>query len=217
MSLPIFPLRAVLFPGAPLSLRIFEERYLRMLAERSTIDPIFGISLIKSGAESDDEPAFHRVGATARLVALNAQGSRLVDAVVIGHRRFRAVEENWDRGYALAEVEDLPDLRADPGLGSDLVIAAHASYKSYLAGVAAVVGMEYDTPALGSDPETASFEIASRLPLDTWEQQELLENTDPISRLHRVRALLSREIALLHGAGMVGVPIRAAGDRFTLN
>jgi predicted methyltransferase len=77
--------------------------------------------------------------------------------------------------------------------------------------------MEYDTPVLGADPETASFDIAARLPLDTWEQQQLLENTDPVSRLRQVVAFLGRELALLRGVGLVGTPLRSAGDRFTLN
>ena len=34
MSLPIFPLNTVLFPGEPLPLRVFEDRYLRMLRDR---------------------------------------------------------------------------------------------------------------------------------------------------------------------------------------
>lgn len=216
VSIPIFPLKAVLFPGAPMPLRIFEERYLRMLAERTTVDPVFGISLIVSGAETDAEPSFHRVGTTARLVSLNAQGSRLVDVVVVGHRRIRAVEEHWSRGYAIAEFEDFPDVDSDPVLGGNLAAAAQTAYRTYLEGVATTIGMDFEAPGLGVDPEAASFNIASRLPLDTWEQQELLENTDPISRLRRVVALLGREIALLHG-GMVGAPLRTAGDRFTLN
>jgi len=217
VSIPIFPLNSVLFPGVPMPLRIFEERYLRMLAERTTVDPIFGISLILSGAETNSEPTFHRVGTTVRLVALNAVSSRLVDVVVVGHRRVRAVNENWNRGYAMADVEDLPDLVSDSGIGSELVTAAHAAYETYLKGVARTIGMQYDTPELGSIPETASFDIASRLPLDTWEQQELLENTDPISRLQRVASLLRRENALLRKSGIVGVPLRSVGDRFTLN
>ncbi len=217
VSIPIFPLQTVLFPGAPMPLRIFEERYLRMLAERAAVDPIFGISLIMSGAETGATPSFHRVGTAARLVALNAQGSSLVDVVVVGHRRIRAVEENWSRGYAMAEFEELPDVNSDPILGRNLVIAAHTAYETYLNGVATTFGMEYDTPVLGADPETASFDIAARLPLDTWEQQQLLENTDPVSRLRQVVAFLGRELALLRGVGLVGTPLRSAGDRFTLN
>lgn len=217
VPIPIFPLKAVLFPGATMPLRIFEERYLRMLAERATVDPIFGISLIVSGVESGVEPTFHPIGTTARLAALNAVSPRLVDVVVIGHRRMRTTDENWSRGYAMAEIEEFPDLASDPALGSELVTTVHAEYQSYLKGVAGMIGMEYDTPLLSDSPEAASFDIASRLPLDTWEQQELLENADPIWRLGRVSALLHREISLLHGAGMAGVPLRSTGDRFTLN
>ena len=32
-ELPLFPLNTVLFPGMPLSLRVFEERYKQMINE----------------------------------------------------------------------------------------------------------------------------------------------------------------------------------------
>ena len=47
----IFPLETVLFPHTPLALRVFEERYLKMLGaclEAET--PSFGVVLIERGS-----------------------------------------------------------------------------------------------------------------------------------------------------------------------
>lgn len=217
MALPIFPLHTVLFPGIPLPLRIFEDRYLRMLADRATIDPVFGIALIESGQEAGSEPTFHRVGTTARLVSLNAAGAQRVDVVVMGSRRIRVGAEDWTRGYATADWEDLPDGAYDRDEAADLVAMAQAMYGKYLKGIARLVRMDFDAPALGQDAETASFEIASRLPLHTWEQQAILEDSDPLSRMRAVHSLLDREISLLYRGGMAGVPVEHPGDRFTLN
>ena len=51
-SLPVFPLGSVLFPHMPLALRVFEERYLKMIgALLETDDLVFGVVLIERGSE----------------------------------------------------------------------------------------------------------------------------------------------------------------------
>ncbi len=41
--LPLFPLEAVLFPGVPLPLHIFEPRYKEMIGECLTRKSLFGV------------------------------------------------------------------------------------------------------------------------------------------------------------------------------
>ena len=55
-SLPLFPLGTVLFPGADLSLRIFEPRYLDLVRACCRDDSGFGVCAILAG---------HEVGAPA--------------------------------------------------------------------------------------------------------------------------------------------------------
>ena len=50
-TLPLFPLHAVLLPGATLGLRVFERRYLDMLRECSRNNTHFGVCLILDGDE----------------------------------------------------------------------------------------------------------------------------------------------------------------------
>ena len=50
--MPMFPLGSVLFPYMPLRLRVFEERYLIMLADLLKTDQArFGVVLIERGHE----------------------------------------------------------------------------------------------------------------------------------------------------------------------
>ncbi|MGH8088898.1 MAG: LON peptidase substrate-binding domain-containing protein, partial [Stenotrophomonas sp.] len=64
-TLPLFPLHAVLLPGAALGLRVFERRYLDMLRECSRNDIPFGVCLILDGEEvgAPATPAAHGVEA----------------------------------------------------------------------------------------------------------------------------------------------------------
>jgi len=217
MPLPIFPLNTVLFPGIPMPLRIFEERYLRMLADRTPNDPAFAISLIVSGEEVGGSPLFHAVGTTARLVSINALAANRVDIVVVGDRRVRITAEDWARGYAVAETEDVLDESSDRAEAAREAAAARDRYGAYVRGIAQLVDLKFQAPSLSRDAAAASFEIASRLPLHTWEQQSILEETNPLSRIRTVRSLLDRELALLFKGGVAGVPLFYPGDRFTLN
>ena len=64
-SLPLFPLQTVLFPGGELGLRIFEPRYLDMIARAMREASSFGVVAIRDGTEVG--PAdFYAVGTTAR-------------------------------------------------------------------------------------------------------------------------------------------------------
>lgn len=217
MPLPIFPLNTVLFPGIPMPLRIFEERYLRMLADRTPNDPAFAISLIVAGKEVGGSPLFHAVGTTARLVSINALAANRVDIVVVGDRRVRITGEDWDRGYAVAETEDVPDEAGHLTEATGESAAARRAYGEYVRGIARLVDLKFQAPSLSRDAAAASFELASRLPLHTWEQQAVLEEIDPLVRIRAVRSLVDRERALLFKGGVAGVPLFYPGDRFTLN
>ena len=55
-ELPIFPLPVVLFPGMPMPLHIFEERYRTMLSDIRAGDNLFGLSYFDPSASDKDMP-----------------------------------------------------------------------------------------------------------------------------------------------------------------
>jgi len=87
-TLPLFPLRTVLFPGALLPLHIFESRYRELLAElaiRPTEERLFG--LLPPGLDAElPEPG--AVGTVARLRGIQQLADGRSNIVVSGERRF---------------------------------------------------------------------------------------------------------------------------------
>ena len=55
-ELPLFPLPVVLFPGMPMPLHIFEERYRKMLADIRAGNNLFGLSYFDAGSSDKDMP-----------------------------------------------------------------------------------------------------------------------------------------------------------------
>lgn len=66
MTLPLFPLNTVLFPGIPVYLHIFEARYKQMIEQCIAEERSFGVVLIREGVE---------VGGSGRTVCCRLYGS----------------------------------------------------------------------------------------------------------------------------------------------
>ncbi|MGL5862787.1 MAG: LON peptidase substrate-binding domain-containing protein, partial [Phycicoccus sp.] len=113
-SLPLFPLGAVLLPGARMPLQLFEPRYLdlaRSLAEEPSEQRCFGVVLIRKGHEVGPDAAadLHGIGCEARVDAMAlAEGpfGTVVHLVATGVRRFRldAVDQDAPTPYLTGTV-----------------------------------------------------------------------------------------------------------------
>lgn len=99
---PVFPLRNPCFPGHRVQLRIFEDRYVRMLKDIED-HPLFVISLISSGEETGAMATPYRVGTLAEFEDMERQGDFLI---VRPKGRQRVYLETFDR-------ESKPYLTAD--------------------------------------------------------------------------------------------------------
>jgi len=88
-EIPMFPLGSVLFPAMPLALRVFEERYLKMMGAILDNEPSeFGVVLIERGFEVGGGDKRFDVGTTARILQIEAPDGPLA-VVARGGRRFR--------------------------------------------------------------------------------------------------------------------------------
>ncbi|WP_141577012.1 LON peptidase substrate-binding domain-containing protein [Actinomadura sp. WMMA1423] len=203
--LALFPLGTVLFPGQVLPLRLFEDRYRRLvgdLLERP--EPrAFGVVAIELGHEVG-EGAAHRlaeVGCVAELREVRPHPDGRYDIVAVGARRFRVKELDRSRPYLRGEVEFLSE---ESGAGAGpLAARVRRLFRRYRhrlgaagAGGAIVAGgpAEAEPP---QDPVALSHAIAASLVLDVHEKQRLLECEDAALRLAAERDLLARENRIL--------------------
>jgi Lon protease-like protein len=218
--LPLFPLGLVLFPGMLLPLHLFEERYLRLTEERSGADPIFGVVLTKQGREVGDQPEIHHIGTSARLLGAGRYEDGRYDIVVRGGRRFRVDDGDWTASYFTASVNWLDDVPlAAPAASQVSALStqvAHA-YHQFLAAFEQATGAEVAADELPDDPIDLGYASCARIPLNTWERQELLEEASPGDRLDKLLAILRRERALLEQTGAGGATIDRPGMGFLAN
>lgn len=112
VSLPLFPLGTVLFPGGHLPLRIFEVRYLDMIRKCHKVAAPFGVVSLTAGAEVNtpaQTESFNNVGTLARIDDLAAPQAGLLTIRCTGLQRFEITRrEKLKTGLWIVDVTCLP-------------------------------------------------------------------------------------------------------------
>ncbi len=196
MRISLFPLQAVLFPGASLPLHIFEPRYRDMIGRCLEHDESFGVCLILEGEEVGGPAIPHPIGTEAAIIASRRLPDGRYEILIEGRRRFRILRLDEARSYLRAEVEFLGERpgAADPGL----VEAATKLFEGVLQRLDRSGQWAVDDSWKELDPSALAYKIAAALPVEEDAKQEVLEMPDAASRLWRVAELLMR----LHRVGI---------------
>jgi Lon protease-like protein len=180
--IPLFPLEVVLFPGMPLPLHIFEQRYRTMIARCLSENLEMGIILAA-------ETGIVKVGCTAEIVEkLKEYPDGRTDILCEGRALFRVVEILNEREYqeAVAEylVEDV--LPQDPEKETQLIERFQVCH-------ALVFGQPWIASSRDEEISLA-FQMAARLPLELEAKQALLEIPEESARrpflLQKINELL---------------------------
>jgi hypothetical protein len=185
-SLPLFPLRTVLFPGGLLPLRIFEPRYIDMIGRCMQQGGEFGVVLIAQGGEVGEVTCLAEVGCSARIVDFENLPDGLLGIMCRGERRFHLRgHHTQDDGLHIGNVDWLVD-GPDAPLGAE----HHA-----LGRVLRQVISEYGELQRFLQPDFdhaawVSYRLAELLPLARAMQQAMLEIADPVERLERLAPLV---------------------------
>jgi Lon protease-like protein len=187
-EIPLFPLNTVLFPGGPLSLRIFEPRYVDMIGRCMREQQGFGVVLIREGAETGPVQ-FHEIGTLARIVDFNQLPEGLLGLATIGGERFRVRSHRVQSdGLNVGEVEWL-GLDPPSELPEEYV---HLS--ELLESLLAELGEAYQhVEPSPKDAAWVSYRLAEILPLTVESRQFCLELERPLERLRLLDALITRE------------------------
>ena len=187
-DLPLFPLRAVFFPGGRIALQVFEARYLDLMSRSLRDGSDFGIVNITQGNEvrraGDDETQFASVGVTVRIDQVDMPRSGLMLVSLMAQRRFRmGAVSVVDNGLWTTQALDLPD---DPA-------AAPLPERAALVEMLRNLMARFEgrgTPFAGEPRWNDAGWVANRwselLPIEASERQALLEVDDPHERLARV-------------------------------
>jgi Lon protease-like protein len=196
-EISLFPLNVVLFPGMPLPLHIFEERYKAMIQRCLNDNAPLGVVLIREGSEVGRPATPHRIGTCAHIVRAERLPDGRMNLLTVGTDRFQ-IADLWeeDSGYLRGNVTFFEDA-APSGFErtAELGQRARRLLAPYLSAlIAGLTLREKDIP--DQNPASLSLWIAPLLNAPDAFKQSLLEMTSTTERLKQEIELMERQSLL---------------------
>ena len=189
MTLPLFPLNTVLFPGCILDLQIFEARYLDMVSACMRRGEGFGVVALLEGREVGEAARrFSTLGCEALIRDFQQRPNGLLGIRVEGGRRLRVGEVSVQADQlTLAEVSWLDEAEDAP------LLAEHADLAALLSALAEhplVAGLSMGGVVAGQ--QALANQLAYLLPFSIEQKLQLLQLDAPLQRLELIQHLLDR-------------------------
>ncbi len=195
-KLPLFPLNTVLFPGMPLRLHIFEDRYKEMMSLCLQGRQPFGVVLIREGVEANGPLAQpHLVGCSAQIVQVEPLAGGRMNVTAVGQERFKILTLNYDSAYLAGIVESLP--LDNPHSLTDSGSRLRPWLKRYLEMLTQAGNIEFDSAQLPDDALSLAYLAAYLLQVPPAQKQALLAMDEAPAFVNAVSKLCRREVLLL--------------------
>ena len=193
-KISLFPLKVVMFPGGKQDLQIFERRYIDLIRSCLRDNTGFGICLLKEGEEVVQESTkqtIHRIGTFVNIVDWDQLDNGLLGITVEGSAKFK-IEDCWqaDSGVLQAEVEfSTSDRVGTQAIPLDDKYAPLTELLQSLENHPMVeqrhIAIDYD------NLWDLGWRLSELIPVDTTQQQELLETGDPHERISIIERLVA--------------------------
>jgi Lon protease-like protein len=183
-ELPLFPLSTVLLPGGPLALRVFEPRYVDMVARCLRGANRFGVVAIREGAEVGAATSYE-FGTSAEIVDWQREENGLLMIVAQGRDSFRVLTtRRQDDGLYVGRVEWL-----EPLPPAELP-SIHAPLAALLRRLVASLPLYAGLPHKLDDAVWVGGRLIELLPIALPRKQALLELRDAAARLDQLAAAM---------------------------
>lgn len=187
LSIPLFPLNTVLFPGSRLGLKVFETRYLDMTSVCLREKKPFGVCLV-SGRQEDEVLATHPIGTLADIVQADMEQTGILLLSVQGQERFHILDTaRQEDGVLVAQVELFAKTSGTP------LPPEYRRLLPLLMHIINDLGTEkIPEPHDFEDAEWVGYRLTEVLPVQNLAKQKLLELDDPIARLEILEKYLDQ-------------------------
>ena len=195
-ELPIFPLPVVLFPGMPMPLHIFEERYRKMLTDIRAGNNLFGLSFFDPESSDREIPPAGHIGCVAEVAESQALPNGRSNILAVGVVRYE-IESYVERGdlYLVGRAKYFEDEDEE---GPALMTQSHdvaAMFMRVANSIRAINDERGSLPDIsGTEPQRLSFIVSAAIEIEADKKQELLELRSTSERLGRLRDLLARVV-----------------------
>jgi Lon protease-like protein len=195
-ELPIFPLPVVLFPGMPMPLHIFEERYRTMLTDIRAGNNLFGLSYFDAAVSDRDVPPAGHIGCVAEVAETQALPDGRSNILAVGVVRYE-IESYVESGdlYLVGRAKYFEDEDVDNPVLTTQSHDVATMFMRVANSIRAINDERGSLPDISdTDPQRLSFLVSAAMEIEADKKQELLELKSTSERLQRLRDLLAEVV-----------------------
>ncbi len=197
-KLPLFPLNLVLFPGTPIALRVFEERYKLMMERCIEGQEEFGVVLIREGAEAFGPlPQPYSVGCMARITKVGHLEDGKLTIMALGLERFRIHALDDSQPYLVGEVDLEPLVPAESEEIINSLRKLHILITRYLNSLSQAGLLKVEAENLPTSASRLAYLGAFLLQVPLMDKQRLLEIGEEEALIEEMETIFRKEIPLL--------------------
>jgi Lon protease-like protein len=183
---PVFPLNHVVFPGMRVDLKIFEPRYLDMVAECFKGGYGFIVSLITDNTSDALPKRFEPVGTLVQMVDFSQLKNGMLGITIEGVERARLVTPIQEDTLLIRA--DMESINAELKVSTEMEHEELVVMLKHLEQHPAVTHRDIEY----SDASSVSWRLAELLPFYPIEKQMLLEMNHPYDRMDEIFRLLNK-------------------------
>ncbi len=214
-ELPVLPLiNTVLFPHMLAPLFVGRQRSIAAIEEAMTYDRVvLAVSQREPDLEESGLSNLYTIGVEASVQRVLKMPDGTTSIVVQGQRRMRILDATREAPFLHVRVMPLY-------IDEERTLSVEAMMRAVLALFEKVVKLSRNLPddsyimAMNVDePGWLADLIASTLPLDVAQRQEILETLDPEERLRRLSAMLTKELDVLELESRIQSQVQKEVDR----
>jgi Lon protease-like protein len=194
-SVPLFPLKTVLFPGGVLPLKVFEQRYITMTKACLKDEKPFGVCLLTQGEEvagaggTKTATEFAQIGTLAHITNWDMPQLGILHLRTEGATRFQV------QSHATAEdglvIGQVTALAPEPTIALPEIYQPLSKLLELL--ISRVGRENFPTDLALGDASWVSYRLAELLPLPLGIKQSMLEINDCGVRLKALEQFLRQQ------------------------
>lgn len=189
-QMSLFPLSALVLPTVTMPLRIFEQRYLRLVRDSLRASSPFGVVPIQAGREVGSAPTIYRWGTVVSVTGWDRRDDGLLEINIYGEQVLE-VEESWVEpdGLMQARVRLYPLEHEDNGQPIPERFSVQANLLDDLTRhpAASVLRLQDGERNLF----TLGWRLAQLLPVSRQFQQQLLQEACPWRRMEMIEQVVA--------------------------
>jgi uncharacterized protein len=190
LTLPLFPLNTVIFPGGQLPLRIFEQRYFDMVKQAIADNTDFGICAIREGSEIGTPAVPYTVGTRVRVTDWDMPQTGILHIDTRAEERFVIRNTRSEPSGLLIGTVEAVSSEPPAAVPDELELAVEILRQI----INEYGDARFPAPHDFGNAAWVGYRLSEVLPLTLNIKQNLLEMNDSVMRLRILTEFLKKQI-----------------------